>query len=324
MNQWGNEEKPFIAIIDFLMQNIKVLPLENCAKSNIFYDFKGKTNFEQKSEAIPFFFEKNPITKETYEKGFNIVKTGLLHGDSFLLNLTFPTKINTNLNLEQVFSLSNARYKLLFQDKFVCFSPETFVKINEEGIISSYPMKGTIDAEIPNAEQIILNDLKEKAEHNTIVDLIRNDLSQVAKKVKVSRFRYIEKIKTNQKILLQVSSEITGELPQNWIQNLGEILFKLLPAGSISGAPKHSTLNIIQNAELDERGYYTGIMAIFDGKSLDSAVMIRFIEQNENGDKTFRSGGGITVFSDLNTEYQELIDKVYVPIIGNYFIRTSN
>ena len=64
-------------------------------------------------------------------------------------------------------------------------------------------MKGTIDAGIPGAEELILNDQKEMAEHVTIVDLIRNDLSQIANKVIVSNFRYIDEIKTNQKHLLQ-------------------------------------------------------------------------------------------------------------------------
>lgn len=324
INQWGSEEKPFIAIIDFSMEKISILPLEESAQNHIFYNFKGKTNYNVDCNESSFYFEKYPISHSLYEKGFKIVQNGLMRGDSFLVNLTFPTPILTNLTLEQIFVQSKASYKLWFKNQFVCFSPEIFIKIAENGVISSYPMKGTIDAEVPDAEQLILNDTKEKAEHNTIVDLIRNDLSQVAKKVKVNRFRYIDTIKTNQKTLLQVSSEISGQLPLNWKQQLGNIIFKLLPAGSISGAPKNSTVNIIQSAEIDKRGYYTGIMAIFDGKTLDSAVMIRYIEQDEEGNKIFRSGGGITVFSDLNTEYQELIDKVYVPIIRNNSIQSTN
>ncbi|OGU77880.1 MAG: hypothetical protein A2279_07140 [Stygiobacter sp. RIFOXYA12_FULL_38_9] len=86
----------------------------------------------------------------------------------------------------------------------------------------------------------------------------------------------------------------------------------MLPAGSISGAPKKKTVEIIQNAEKLERGYYTGVFGYYDGNNLDSAVMIRFIEQTAEG-LVYRSGGGITFMSDVNSEYQELIDKVYVP-----------
>lgn len=76
---------------------------------------------------------------------------------------------------------------------------------------------------------------------------------------------------------------------------------------------RKKTLEIIEEAESYERGYYTGIFGIFDGKDLDSAVMIRFIE-NINGNLYFKSGGGITFMSNPEQEYQELIDKVYVPI----------
>jgi para-aminobenzoate synthetase component 1 len=87
---------------------------------------------------------------------------------------------------------------------------------------------------------------------------------------------------------------------------------KLLPAGSITGAPKPSTMKIIEEAEGYDRGYYTGVMGYFDGENFESAVMIRYIE-NIDGNLVFKSGGGITVLSNAEHEYQELIDKVYLP-----------
>ena len=174
-------------------------------------------------------------------------------------------------------------------------------------------MKGTIDASLPNARERILADKKEEAEHATIVDLIRNDLSQVASEVTVSRYRYIDELQTNRGRLLQVSSEIRGKLPEDWKASLGDILFRLLPAGSITGAPKKKTMQIISEAETYERGFYTGVMGYFDGSSLDSAVMIRFVEQE--GDRMyFKSGGGITCRSEVESEYHEMKQKVYVPI----------
>ena len=147
----------------------------------------------------------------------------------------------------------------------------------------------------------------------TIVDLIRNDISQVATDVQVTRFRYIDKIKTSSKTLLQVSSEIVGLLGDGYFGRLGDILVRLLPGGSVSGAPKSRTLEIIRQTEAEKRGFYTGVFGIFDGESLDSGVMIRFIEKQ--GSKYFyRSGGGITTQSNGESEYQEAIDKVYVPI----------
>ena len=101
-------------------------------------------------------------------------------------------------------------------------------------------------------------------------------------------------------------------MPKDWRNNLAEMLFKLLPAGSISGAPKQKTMEIIQTVENKKRGYYTGIFGIFDGANLDTAINIRFIE-NDNGVKYYRSGGGITAMSNLQEEYNELKQKIYVP-----------
>ncbi|MEY4539350.1 MAG: hypothetical protein RLZZ306_1107, partial [Bacteroidota bacterium] len=159
------------------------------------------------------------------------------------------------------------------------------------------------------------NDKKEFAEHTTIVDLIRNDISMISEKVWVEKFRYISRIHTHEGDLLQVSSEICGKLAADYQSQIGTLLFKLLPAGSICGAPKPQTLAIIKAAENYNRGYYTGVFGIFDGKNLDSSVMIRFIEKQEDGTLIFKSGGGITVFSDARSEYQEMIDKVYLPIM---------
>jgi para-aminobenzoate synthetase component 1 len=242
---------------------------------------------------------------------FEVVRHGLNRGDSYLVNLTVATEIDCSLTLEQIFQLSQAPYQLYIPGHFVCFSPERFVRI-KDGLISTNPMKGTIKADIPEAEKIILADPKEKAEHATIVDLLRNDLSLSAQNVRVNRYRYIDRIVTRQREILQVSSEITGRLPQGYESFLGDLIFKMLPAGSCSGAPKKSTVDIIRRAEQKDRGFYTGVFGYFDGQNFDSAVLIRFIEKK--GRKLFfRSGGGITAYSSLESEYQEALDKIYLP-----------
>lgn len=193
------------------------------------------------------------------------------------------------------------------KDHFLFFSPEIFVKI-EGGKIYSYPMKGTRDATLPDACKQLQNDEKEICEHATIIDLIRNDLSMVATDVAVIRYRYIERLETNRGPLLQASSEISGRLPDGWKSRLGDLLLRLLPAGFISGAPKKKTCEIIEEAETSPRGFYTGISGYFDGNKLDSAVMIRFIEQ-KGEEFLFRSGGGITTRSLPEDEYNEMIKK---------------
>ena len=311
INRLASQKIPFIFIIDFKTDKIIVKPIDEVNNDEILISINNKKNTPNKQKLSNIKFERFPISLDAYTKSFAFVQNNLKQGNTYLTNLTCETPIKTNLNLKQIFHYSNAPYKLWYKNQFVVFSPETFVKIIDDKIYG-FPMKGTIDSTIKDAKNKILNDRKEKAEHATIVDLIRNDLSRVATEVKVDKYRYIDTIKTNTSSLLQVSSQISGQLPENYNKNLGNIIFELLPAGSISGAPKKKTIDIIKNAENYNRDFYTGIFGKFDGKNLDSAVMIRFIE-NRKGSLFFKSGGGITVNSKLEDEYNEMIQKVYLP-----------
>lgn len=308
----------FLFAIDFDKNDGFVLSDSEAKQQKIFFNINGKTNFRQddyncENVNINKDFEVKKINFDDYRKSFDKVMYHLKRGDTYLLNLTFKTEIITRLSLKDIFIKSNAPFKLLYKNKFVVFSPEAFVNIRGK-IIQSFPMKGTIDASVINARKKILSSNKEFYEHNTIVDLIRNDLNIVANNVKVEKFRFIQKIRSNRGDLLQVSSKITGTLPDDFYQNLGDIILKLLPAGSVTGAPKEKTVQIIKDAETYKRGFYTGIFGYFDGKNLDSAVAIRFIE-NYEGKLFFKSGGGITALSDPESEYNELIQKIYVPIV---------
>ena len=308
----GAANRPFLFITDFEMTKPLLFPLDKLPGDIYFSIPEHKRMPEEYEISVPLQLRTNPLEFDVYKRSFDNVIGNIEHGNSYLLNLTFPTEIDINLTLKEIFLLSRAKYKLLYRDEFVVFSPEIFVKI-DKGVIRSYPMKGTIDALIPGAEDIIMQDEKELSEHNTIVDLIRNDLSIVANNVEVTRYRYVDLIRTSEKDLLQVSSEITGILDENWMETIGDIIVSMLPAGSISGAPKKETVRIIRESEVCERGYYTGVFGLFDGKKVDSAIMIRFIEQN-GGKYVYKSGGGITYMSDARKEYDELILKVYVPV----------
>jgi len=313
MNRWGRECIPFLFIVDFEMKRPILLPLHEIRADEILFDIQGFTNAPPR--AVPgddVHLVRKPISLEAYKAKFDKVCLALDYGDSFLTNLTIRTEIGLDKSLRELFDYSHARYKLWYKEQFLVFSPEIFVRI-EGGRIFSYPMKGTIDAAVPDAHARILSDRKELAEHVTMVDLIRNDLSQMATDVHVARFRYVEELRTRQKNLLQVSSEIMGTLAPGYESRLGDILAGLLPAGSVSGAPKAKTLEVIREAETEDRGYYTGVFGYFNGEKLDSGVMIRFIEKRD-GQCYYRSGGGITNQSVAENEYQEAIDKVYVPV----------
>jgi len=312
MNELGALSTPFFFILGY-NQNLNILstnPLHDEQLSFCISDDCKDIDLQRFPSR--FYFSKTPISIKEYKVGFDIVQQNIMLGNSYLVNYTCSTPVQTNVSLDDLFQYSKAPFKLLLKNKFVVFSPERFVKI-DNGHISTNPMKGTIDGAVPNAEEVILLDEKEAAEHATIVDLLRNDLSKVANRVIVKRYRYTERIKTHDKILVQVSSEIEGVLPPDYKQNIGTIVSNLLPAGSVTGAPKDKTIAIIAQAESHSRGYYSGVFGYFDGVNLDSAVIIRYIEQTPHG-MVFKSGGGITANSILEKEYQEMIDKVYVPI----------
>ena len=278
---------------------------------DIAYSLAKPRTYSHHDKKIPYHF--TPVSKQRYQKAFESIKEEIKKGNTYLINLTFPSKLEIDYSLEEIYTYSDAKFKLLFKDKFVCFTPERFVKIKDNTIFT-HPMKGTIDATIPNAKEKILSNEKEMAEHTMVVDLLRNDLSMVAKAVRVEKFRYVESIKAGERELLQVSSKIKGELGDDWQSRIGDILCTLLPAGSITGTPKKSTIDIIHKVEGYDRGFYSGVFGVFDGKSLDSAVMIRYIEKK--GDRLYyKSGGGITIDSDLDAEYREMCEKIYVPFL---------
>ena len=369
INRLASQDEPFLFVINYQGDKAFIRLLSDINPEECLFDFEGRGNLSHawketwkegtwKKETSETTWQIEPPLYEDYERSFNIVKSNIMAGNSYLTNLTCRVPVSCNLPLEEIFHRAKGKYKLLLRRKrtqaedkdhlkeepqnkdhlkeenieenltpFVCFSPETFVRI-KGGRIYSYPMKGTLDASLPNAEKQLMEDQKEAAEHATIVDLIRNDLSRVAENVRVDKYRYIDVLHTNKGDILQTSSEISGRLPEDYPHHLGEILDAQLPAGSITGAPKDKTMQIIQEAEGYDRSFYTGIMGIYDQGELNSAVMIRFIEEEEVfPSKTenrmnyeairklyFKAGGGITSKSDCRKEYEEVIQKIYLPI----------
>lgn len=257
----------------------------------------------------PLMKVKTPVARGAYSGMFATVRRGLLRGDSFLANLTGATEVECSGSMRDVFLSSSAPFRLMLGDRFVCFSPEPFVRISG-GRISTFPMKGTADASVHGAEQALLDDYKELCEHYTIVDLMRNDLNSVATDVRVERFRYVERIATSTGVILQTSSEIAGRLAPEMAWRFGDVILPMLPAGSITGAPKEATVELIRRAEPVARGWYTGVFGYFDGEEMQTAVMIRCLQRAADGRLFFHSGGGITVNSREEDEYAELLTKV--------------
>lgn len=305
MNHYGSLKEPFFFLISYDKKDFEVHPLRQLPP---YIKYSINENHHPATKQI---VEKNPISYEEYLQKFIQIQEHIRAGNTYLINLTSQTTLQTKLNLEEIYSISHGKYKLYYQDQFVCFSPEVFCEIYDNTIYT-YPMKGTIDASIHDAQNLIINNQKELAEHTMVVDLLRNDLAMVSTKVKVEKFRYCEEIEAGEKKLIQVSSKISGVLEENWQSKVGNIISTLLPAGSITGTPKKKTTQIIHEVEKYHRGYFTGIFGVFDGQTLQSAVIIRFIEKQHNS-LVYKSGGGITCDSNPQEEYQEMLDKVYIP-----------
>jgi para-aminobenzoate synthetase component 1 len=314
ISQLAGASMPFVFFVSFDKRQVMIFTTEEAEKAGIRFEvnhqkWDSSTKLHTIQNLNPLF-----IDEESYKIGFDLVVKNIFLGNSYLLNYTLCTPVYPTIRAEEIFLISKAKYKAIFPGKFVFFSPETFIQINSENRIFTFPMKGTSDIETDSEGEILLNNSKENAEHSTIVDLMRNDLALVASDIKVDQFKYIEPIIAGSgKRLWQMSSAISGQLSNNWKNRLGEILFALLPAGSISGAPKQKTLEIINEAEACNRGFYTGIAGIFDGNTLDTCVMIRFID-TEKEQYVYHSGGGITSLSDYKKEYNEYKQKIYIPV----------
>jgi para-aminobenzoate synthetase component 1 len=307
MDTWGMQGTPFQFFVSYDGTQAWAGSKEKAEELGIKIQIRQKPTGN--GEAV--HLQKSPISLASYRRKFEYVQQELKKGNSFLVNLTAETPVKFDAPLASIFEQAYAAYKMNCADQFIVFSPECFIQIKEHKIFS-FPMKGTSSVRKHPSTDTLRADPKEQAEHATIVDLIRNDLSRVAYPIRVDSYRYTEQVKTNEGDLWQMSSQISGDILPELRGKIGSILNALLPAGSITGAPKPSTMQIIANAEQYDRGFYTGIMGEFDGKNVDSGVMIRFIE-SKAGKMVFKSGGGITVFSELDKEYEELIQKVYLP-----------
>jgi para-aminobenzoate synthetase component 1 len=312
MNALGRKNIPFFFILSFDLQKNIVVPLDHCAEMGIAFQFPGISGGRiidpQKKQAMITDFTL-PGEGE-YQQAFKKVQYHLHRGDTYLLNLSFEVPIQMNTGLDAVYRSAGALFKTYWAPYWISFSPERFVDI-EGQTLSTHPMKGTISSEFPEAAERLLNDKKENAEHYTIVDLMRNDLSSVGRQTRVEKFKYLTEVQREGHGLLQMSSHIKTQLPEDWTSHLGDIFFRLLPAGSITGAPKQKTVDIIEAVETHQREFYTGVSGVFYDGKVDSAILIRYIGQR-NGQCYYKTGGGITTQSQWEDEYNEIREKSWI------------
>lgn len=256
------------------------------------------------------------INQEAYVQKVNFLKEQIALGNTYQGNFTTFYDFESTLESLDIFyvllGVQNTAYKAFLPTPFgdiLSFSPELFFQIKQDQILCK-PMKGTMPRgktpqEDEKNKQFLASDLKNKSENVMIVDLLRNDLSKIVQNgtLEVSKLFEVETYPT----LFQMTSSIQGKLKDN--QTLLEIFQALFPCGSITGAPKKITTEILQSLEEQDRGVYCGAIGMLQKDEMTFSIPIRTIFKQ--GKKChYGVGSGIVWDSQAKEEYQELQTKM--------------
>lgn len=323
--------------LDFVMPALIIAKNEKTGEMNII-DYENKNyswDFEERNFDLDIknkdinwehldAFEKN-ISKEQFEKIVARAKEYIKEGDIFQANLSqrFGADIQNDesLFLYEILRKINpspfASYVSFEDYKLISQSPERLVKL-VDGKIETRPIAGTRrlrknnEAENIRLEKELKSDEKECAEHVMMVDLERNDIGKVSKfgSVKVDEFMIVEKYSH----VMHLVSNIEGSLRDD--KDAFDLLKAMFPGGTITGAPKIRTMEIIEELENTRRSFYTGSLGYisFDGK-MDFNIIIRsFIEKANK--IYFQVGAGIVYDSVPEIEYKETINKARAMILA--------
>ncbi len=262
---------------------------------------------------------QSDISKEEYLRNILKIKEHIQKGDFYEANYCYQwiskvEHLNSKLIFENLMDLTNPPYGFyadLEKHHIISASPELFIKKRANKLYSS-PIKGTQKRDLdPIKDQLLkkqLKDsLKDQAENNMIVDLVRNDLSKIALKstVKMEELRKVYTFKN----IHQMISTISCEISEN--EKISNILKASFPMGSMTGAPKIKVMQIMEDYEVSKRGLYSGSFGIiYPNGDFDFNVIIRTLIYNKaNHLLSFHVGGAITIDSDPNLEYEETLIK---------------
>lgn len=274
----------------------------------------GKEKIEETghltSEVTPYF------NREEYCQMVEKAKDHIREGDIFQIVLSNRLEADYKgslLNTYRVLrTLNPSPYMFYFSGTDVEVagaSPETLVKL-EDGVLHTFPLAGTrprgkTDEEDLALEADLLQDEKELAEHNMLVDLGRNDIGRISKFGSVKVEKYHEILRFSH--VMHIGSTVRGEIRPD--RDALDAIDSLLPAGTLSGAPKLKACQLINDLENNKRGIYGGAIGYIDFTgNLDTCIAIR-IAYKKNGKVFIRSGAGIVADSVPDKEYQECLNK---------------
>ena len=278
-------------------------------------EIKRKSNFPPSSKSSYKIKNIRPsISQREYGKKIQRIKYYLEQGLTYQVNFTFKEKfdfcgdiLDLYLDLRRAQPTSYSSLINTGKEKILSLSPELFFRINKGKIIAR-PMKGTIKRGVTDKEDSeVKADLraseKIRAENLMIVDLLRNDLGRISKPVRTPKLFNIEEHRT----LYQMTSTIEGKLKKNL--RLKEIFSSLFPCGSVTGAPKIKTMELISKLEKEPRGIYTGTIGYVSpqGRScFNVAIRTIYLKKNKG---ELGIGGGIVYDSKAKDEYEEALLK---------------
>ena len=261
----------------------------------------------------------NPVIARTeYDRAIATIHELIARGDTYQVNYSFPLFANFRgdpLALYRALNLAQGGEYSAFLDlgryQILSLSPELFFERKGQ-IVRTKPMKGTVrrgrwPAEDKELASWLSNSAKDRAENVMIVDLLRNDLGKVSipGSVEVSSLFDVERFET----VWQMTSTVTSTLQPN--TSLVELMLALFPCGSITGAPKIRTMEIIKKLEPQPRGIYTGTIGLLQpgGDCVFNVAIRTVVVDAESGEATFGVGGGITIDSTAEGEYDECLVK---------------
>ena len=279
-----------------------------------------KLDLTQPPEEQPFTLHKkfvSTISEKQYSDAFDKVQEYILSGDSYEINLTqeFTSQYEGNCwtAYKHLRTVSPAPYSAYINHpklNILSHSPERFIKVSERKV-ETHPIKGTRPrGATAEEDQQHIDDLlsseKDRSENLMIVDLLRNDLGKVCKSgsIKVPRLFGLESYANVHHLV----STVTGEL--NDKSSLFELMESAFPGGSVTGAPKIRSMEIIRELETSARNVYCGAVGyVSSNGNMDTSITIRTLVA-ENGNLHCWGGGAIVADSDCHEEYQESITKV--------------
>lgn len=308
-------------IAGYICYEAKEIFLGNDIKSDapLLY-FEVFDDYEKYIPSLPENLSITPVPDVDfceYKNAVETIKSEIEEGNTYEVNYTFDWKVEYLGDDKKLFDYllqkQKTKYCAYIKNDFVTvlsFSPELFFEIND-GHILTKPMKGTIGRGRDYVEdkkniEFLENDIKNRAENVMIVDLLRNDLGRIAKtgSVKVTKLFEIETHKTLHQMTSQIEADIKDGI------SLYDIFKSIFPCGSITGAPKISTMKIIDRIEKGSREIYCGALGLISPAKAEFSVPIRILQKKNNeNDFRYRAGGAIVWDSDIIEEWCETVTK---------------